>query len=165
MGRRGETHDSLWLFDVFEAEEELAIEIAEIDGVEIDDVDLTEAGEQKTFEQFTAYPTGTDEKDTGLEGGENQNTLRNLDAIILSNEKRSYLSNAPGKRADGALQVSVARHDCGDHGGAWSKYVMGRTVTRGKRSRTASPISQENVEIRIEEGEEEKGGGGRKRRS
>lgn len=63
------THDGFGFFDVFEAEEELAIEIAKIDRIEIDDVDFPEAGEQETFEQFTAYPTGTDEKNTGLDAG------------------------------------------------------------------------------------------------
>lgn len=48
----------------------MAIEIAEVDGVEIDDVDFTEAGEQETFEQFTADATGTDEKNTGLDEGD-----------------------------------------------------------------------------------------------
>lgn len=83
--------------------------------------------------------------------------FRSSNTIIPSKERRPYLCNAPRKRADGALQVSIARHDCGDHGGAWSKYGMERTVTRVKRSRTASPIGRKTAKIRIEEGEEGRG--------
>lgn len=36
----------------------MAIEIAEIDGVKIDNVNLTETSEDKIFQQLTAYATG-----------------------------------------------------------------------------------------------------------
>ena len=55
-----DTNQSLRLFDVFMTEEELAIEVAEIDGVKIDDVDLTEASEDKILQKLTADAAGTD---------------------------------------------------------------------------------------------------------
>jgi len=36
------------------AEQELAVEVAEIDGVEVDDVYLAEAGEGEVLEEFAA---------------------------------------------------------------------------------------------------------------
>lgn len=36
------------------AEQELAVEVAKIDGVEIDNVDFTEAGENEVLEQLAA---------------------------------------------------------------------------------------------------------------
>lgn len=44
------THQSLGLFDVLLAEQELTIEVAEVDGVEINDVDLAEACEDEIFQ-------------------------------------------------------------------------------------------------------------------
>lgn len=77
--------------------------------------------------------------------------------LLVEYHERGYLCNAPGKRADGTLQVSVARHNCGDHGGDRSKYGIERKVARVKRSRTASQTGLERVEIEIGRGEE--GGG------
>ena len=48
------------------AEKELAIKIAEIDGVEINDVNLTETSEDKIFEQFTANSPGSNHQYTRL---------------------------------------------------------------------------------------------------
>jgi len=44
----------LGLLDVLIAEQELAVEVAEIDGVEVDDVYLAEAGEDEVLEEFAA---------------------------------------------------------------------------------------------------------------
>ena len=43
---------------MFMSEKELTIEIAEIYGVEVDDVDLTEAGEREVLQKLTSNPTG-----------------------------------------------------------------------------------------------------------
>lgn len=40
--------------------EELAVEITEVDGVEIDDVDLAEARQDNVLKKFTAYATCAD---------------------------------------------------------------------------------------------------------
>lgn len=39
-------------------EQELPVEIAEIDRVKVDDVDLAEAGENEVLEEFASYATG-----------------------------------------------------------------------------------------------------------
>lgn len=48
------------------SEEELTVEIAEIDCVEIDDVNFTKARQGKVLEQFAANAAGADEKDARL---------------------------------------------------------------------------------------------------
>jgi hypothetical protein len=55
---------------VLVSEEELAIQIAQVDGVQVDDVDFAEAGQQQVLEQFAADPAGANEKDVRLEVGE-----------------------------------------------------------------------------------------------
>ncbi len=42
-------HQSLGLLYMLLTEEELTIEVAEVDGVQVDDVDLAEAGENKVL--------------------------------------------------------------------------------------------------------------------
>ena len=42
------------LLDMLIAEQELAVEVAKIDGIEIDDVYLAEAGEDEVLEEFAA---------------------------------------------------------------------------------------------------------------
>jgi hypothetical protein len=51
---------------MFVSEEELAVEVAEVDCVEIDDVDFAEASEGEVLEKFAADPAGADEEDAGL---------------------------------------------------------------------------------------------------
>lgn len=46
------------------AKEELTIEVAEIDCVQIDDVDLAEASENEVLEEFTANSACTDHQDS-----------------------------------------------------------------------------------------------------
>ena len=58
--------ESLRFLDVFLTKEELAIEIAQVDGVKIDYVYLTKACQDKVLEEFTANPAGTNEKDLRL---------------------------------------------------------------------------------------------------
>ena len=40
-------------------EQKLPVQVAEINGIEIDDVDLAEAGEDQIFEQFAANAAGS----------------------------------------------------------------------------------------------------------
>lgn len=44
------------------SEKELTIEVAEIYGVEVDDVDLTEAGEREVLQKLTSNTTGTNKQ-------------------------------------------------------------------------------------------------------
>ena len=45
---------------MFMTEEELSVEVAEIYGVEIDDVDFAKASEDEIFKQFAAYAACAD---------------------------------------------------------------------------------------------------------
>jgi hypothetical protein len=45
------------------SKQELAIEIGHVDGVEINDLDVSKAGKCEILEQFAANPTGTHEQD------------------------------------------------------------------------------------------------------
>jgi hypothetical protein len=45
----------------------LAVEIGNVDGVEVDYLDVTEAGEGQVFEEFAADAAGSDEEDAGGE--------------------------------------------------------------------------------------------------
>ena len=47
-------------------EEKLAIQIAQIDGIKVDNMDFAEAGKEEVFEQFAANPTSSDHKNTRL---------------------------------------------------------------------------------------------------
>lgn len=47
-GRR--THQGLGLLDVLVAEEELPVQVGEVDGVKVDDVNFAEAGKHKVLE-------------------------------------------------------------------------------------------------------------------
>lgn len=44
---------------MFMSEKELTIEVAEIYGVEVDDVDLTEPGKSEVLQKLTSYTAGT----------------------------------------------------------------------------------------------------------
>lgn len=54
------------LLDVLHAEQELAVEIAQVDGVQVDDVDLAEAREDEVLEQFAADAASADHEDPCL---------------------------------------------------------------------------------------------------
>lgn len=62
----GTAYQCFGLLDVLGSEEELAIEIAEVNRVEVDNVDLTEAGQDEVFEQFAADTAGTNHEHTRL---------------------------------------------------------------------------------------------------
>lgn len=55
----GQTHQGLWLLDMLMTEKELTVQIAQVDCIEINDVNLTEASEHEVFEQLTANATGS----------------------------------------------------------------------------------------------------------
>ena len=57
---------SFWFLDMFLTEEELAIEVAKVDCVEIDYVYLAKAGQDEVFEDFTADSAGADKEDFRL---------------------------------------------------------------------------------------------------
>jgi hypothetical protein len=52
-------HQCLRFLDVLVAEQKLPIEVAQVDGVEVDDVYLAEAGEDEVLEQLAANATGS----------------------------------------------------------------------------------------------------------
>jgi hypothetical protein len=60
-------NERLWLLDVFLSEEKLTIQIAQVDGVKVDNVDFAEAGEDKVLQQLTADPARADKKNSRLE--------------------------------------------------------------------------------------------------
>jgi hypothetical protein len=64
----GNTHYSFRLLDMFLSEEELAIQIAEIDCIKIDNVNLPKAGQDQVLQQFTANSAGTDKEYSCLHG-------------------------------------------------------------------------------------------------
>ena len=47
-------------------EEKLSIQITKVDGIQIDNVDLAEAGEDKVLQKFTTDSSGADHQHTGL---------------------------------------------------------------------------------------------------
>lgn len=55
---RPSTYKRLRLLNVFVPEEELAVEVAQVDRVQVDDVDLPEAGEDEVLQKFAAYTAG-----------------------------------------------------------------------------------------------------------
>lgn len=59
-------HQSLRLLDMLLTKEELTVEVAEVDGVQINDVDLTEAGENKILQQLAANSSSADHQNARL---------------------------------------------------------------------------------------------------
>lgn len=51
---------------MFVAEEKLTVQIAQIDGIEVNDMYFSKAGQQKVFEQLAADTAGTNKKHTRL---------------------------------------------------------------------------------------------------
>ena len=52
---------------MFVTKEELTIEVAKVDGVQIDNVDLAEAGENKVLQELATNSSGTDHQNAGLD--------------------------------------------------------------------------------------------------
>ena len=59
-------HQSLRFFDMLMTKEELTIEVAEVDCVQIDNVDLPEAGEDKILQKFAANASGAHHQNARL---------------------------------------------------------------------------------------------------
>lgn len=72
------THQCFGFLDVFEAEQELAVEITQIDCVEVDDMDFAESGEQEVLQQFASDATSTHEKHARL-----KNKLREIVSMVM----------------------------------------------------------------------------------
>lgn len=64
--RRLSTHQGLGLLDVLMAEEELAIEVAQVDCVEIDNVDFAKPSKGEVLEEFAADAAGAYKQHTRL---------------------------------------------------------------------------------------------------
>lgn len=60
-------YQSFRLLDVFVSEEKLPVEVTQVDGVEVDDVDVTKTEEDDVFEEFATDATGTDHEDSRLQ--------------------------------------------------------------------------------------------------
>ena len=52
---------------MFVTKKELTIEVAEVDGVQINYVDLAEAGENKVLQELATNSSGTDHQNAGLD--------------------------------------------------------------------------------------------------
>jgi hypothetical protein len=61
--RRLGSHLALGHADVSRSEEKLTIEIADVDGVEVDHFHVSKAGEGEVFEEFASDAAGADEED------------------------------------------------------------------------------------------------------
>lgn len=61
------TDQSLWFLDMFLSKEELAVQVAEIDCVKVDDVNFTEAGEDKVLQKLAANSTSTNHQHSRLQ--------------------------------------------------------------------------------------------------
>lgn len=59
--------NGFWFLDVFLSEEKLAIEVGEIDGVEVDNMYFAKASEDEVFEEFATDASGANQEDFGLE--------------------------------------------------------------------------------------------------
>ena len=60
------TYQGLGFLDVLMPEQKLAVEVGEVDGVEIDDVDVAESGEDEVLEQLAANAACTNHEDARL---------------------------------------------------------------------------------------------------
>jgi hypothetical protein len=59
-------HQCLGFLDVFLTKEELAVEVAEVNGIKVDNMYLAKAGHDKILEQLTADTSSTNHQDPGL---------------------------------------------------------------------------------------------------
>lgn len=60
-------HQSFRLFDVLHAKQELAVEVAQIDGIQVHDDNFSKAGENQVLEELTADATSADHKHPRLD--------------------------------------------------------------------------------------------------
>ena len=59
-------YQSLRLFNMLLTEKELAVEVAKVDGVKVNDVDLAEAYENEIFQKLAANSSGADHQNARL---------------------------------------------------------------------------------------------------
>jgi hypothetical protein len=110
------------LLDVLIAEQELAIEVAEIDGVEVYDVNLAEAGENEVLEEFAADAASSYHQDARLE--------RISDCHMPCVRVYSYLFDALMEGATEALPSKLVACHCGIGGG--DRQEVSRVVGEAK---------------------------------
>jgi len=60
------THQCLGLLDMLMSKEELSVQVAEIDCIEIHDMNLSEASKNQILEQFAANSTSSNHQDPSL---------------------------------------------------------------------------------------------------
>lgn len=77
------TYQCFRFLDMFVAEEKLTIQIAQIDGIKVNDVNFSKAGQQKVFQQLAADTAGTHKKHTRLSWKE-AGRQRKLDTTVPS---------------------------------------------------------------------------------
>lgn len=92
------------LFDVLVAEEELAVQVAEVDGVEIDDMDLAKAGQGEVLEQLAADSSSSDHQNAGLFDGQDDVCARS------AAQWAPYLFDLAMQRAEALAGVLIATH-------------------------------------------------------
>lgn len=112
----GSTYQCLRFLDVLLAKEELAVQVAQVDCVKVDNVDFAETGEQEVLEKLAADPSGTHQQDAGLKKRRSISTSscrsRVLPEAAIEDLEAAYLTNALGQGAQGALQIGISRrHD------------------------------------------------------
>ena len=66
VGRRVDPYQCLGLLNVLLAEEKLPVEIAEVDCIEVDNVDLAKAGENEVLEELASDAAGADHEHARL---------------------------------------------------------------------------------------------------
>mmetsp|Transcript_8793 Transcript_8793/g.18943 ORF Transcript_8793/g.18943 Transcript_8793/m.18943 type:complete len:226 (-) Transcript_8793:63-740(-) len=67
--RRLARHHTLGHADVMTPKQELSIQIAHIDGIQIDDFDVAKAAQGEVFEELASDAAGSDEEDATIEDG------------------------------------------------------------------------------------------------
>lgn len=63
---KGPTHQSLWFLDVFMSEKELAIEVTQVDGVKVDNMNFAEARQDEVFEELASNAAGANQQHARL---------------------------------------------------------------------------------------------------
>jgi hypothetical protein len=121
----GVRHDT-WL--LYAPEEKLAVQVAGVDGVHVDEVDVAEARERQIGEQLAAEAAGADDE-----------YLCRVAQHLLGPGERSVTSragrarDARGAGHEGGIGVRCAWREC-----QWRCATAGRADARPARSRSAS---------------------------
>jgi hypothetical protein len=94
------------------AEQKLAVEVAEVDGVKVDDVDFAKPGEHDVFEQLAAYAASSHHEHARLSPVSDS-------SVLLLVSQSHLLDHAVQGTAEALLSKLVACH-CGREGGSAS---------------------------------------------